>query len=195
MTMQSIGHFELYTPAKTDQNAAVLAMGALFAKNADGQDWYGIAHSADWSGTAVMVKDGIVCAVDPDPTKLFPAGADVYAVDPSTNVEIGMVLADGAFAEPAPTEADYGRAVQAMLDAKARERNYDSIATAVSYRDDPNATYAAEGKALFDWRSAVWTYAYAQLAAVTAGMRTQPTVADFVTEVQANCPFAWPASA
>jgi hypothetical protein len=79
-----------------------------------------------------------------------------------------------------------------MLDAKAQERSYDSIATAVSYRDDPNATYAAEGTALFNWRSSVWVYTYAQLAAVQAGTRAQPTVADFVTEVGQNCPFEWP---
>jgi len=98
-----------------------------------------------------------------------------------------------AAAAKAATEASYSSAIQGMLDAKAQERSYDSIATAVSYRDDPNATYAAEGKTLFDWRSAVWTYAYAQLAAVTAGTRSQPSVVDFITEVEQNCPFEWPA--
>jgi hypothetical protein len=104
-----------------------------------------------------------------------------------------FVAAANAAPTLSPRESDYGRAVQAMLDAKAQERNYDSIATAVSYRDDPNATYAAEGSALFDWRSAVWTYGYTQLAAVKAGTRTPPSVVDFITEVEQNCPFEWPA--
>lgn len=109
-------------------------------------------------------------------------------------VDTGKIITADDKASKARAEllASFSSAIQAMLDAKARERSYDSIATAVSYRDDPNATYAAEGSALFDWRSAVWTYAYAQLAAVTAGTRTQPTVADFVTEVEQNCPFSWP---
>ncbi|MEF2073470.1 hypothetical protein [Consotaella aegiceratis] len=91
--------------------------------------------------------------------------------------------------------AGYAEAVQAMLDAKARERQYDSIQTAVSYRDDPNEQYATEARALFEWRSAVWQYATAQLAAVQAGERSQPNVSDFITEVQVACPFEWPDAA
>lgn len=81
-----------------------------------------------------------------------------------------------------------GRAIQVMLDGRLAERGY-----AVTYRDDLNPQYAAKGKALFDWRSAVWAYAYTQFAAVQAGTRAQPSVADFVTEVGQNCPFEWPA--
>lgn len=97
--------------------------------------------------------------------------------------------------EPVPTEADYSNAIQAMMDAKARERQYDGIQSAITYRGDGNARFAAEAEALFAWRSAVWTYATAQLAAVMAGSRTQPTVADFVDEVQTKCPFSWPVTA
>jgi hypothetical protein len=84
---------------------------------------------------------------------------------------------------PAPTEADYAAAIQAMLDASAQQRGYDDIQSAVSYRDDANATFAAEGQAYFAWRSAVWTYAYAELAKVRSGERAQPTVTAFLTEL------------
>jgi len=104
-----------------------------------------------------------------------------------------VTAAEKATAAASALEAQYSNAVLALLDAKAAERQYDSINTAISYRDDPNAEFAAEGTALFDWRSAVWTYATAQLDAVKAGTRAQPTVADFVSEIGTQCPFAWPA--
>lgn len=95
---------------------------------------------------------------------------------------------------PAPpvTQADYSAAIQAHLDAKARERQYDGIHTAIGYRDDPNEAFAAEALALFNWRSAVWTFSSAELAKVMAGERPQPTVAEFVIELEAACPFVWP---
>ncbi|OCP05267.1 hypothetical protein BC374_16385 [Ensifer sp. LC13] len=95
---------------------------------------------------------------------------------------------------PAPpvTQADYSAAIQAHLDAKARERQYDGIHTAIGYRDDPNPNFAAEATALFAWRSAVWTFSSAELAKVMAGERPQPTVAEFMGELEAACPFVWP---
>jgi len=85
--------------------------------------------------------------------------------------------------------AEYSGAIQAHLEAKAHERNYDSIQSAISYRDDPNPQFAAEAAALFAWRSAVWTYATAELGRVTAGERTQPTVEQFIAELPV---FLWP---
>lgn len=83
----------------------------------------------------------------------------------------------------------YSGAIQAHLEVKAAERHYDSIQSAVSYRDDPNPQFAAEAEALFVWRSAVWTYATAELDKVTAGLRTQPGIEEFVGELPA---FVWP---
>lgn len=97
-----------------------------------------------------------------------------------------------AFLNPPPTAADYSRALRIMLDAKAQERQYDGILTAVTYLDDPNPAYAAEAAALKAWRSAVWTYSLAALANVQAGTRDAPTVEDFLAEVTAACPFSWP---
>lgn len=87
-----------------------------------------------------------------------------------------------------PTEAEltsiYEQAVQAKLDGAARDRGYDSISTAISYAEEPAvAKFQNDGKVLRAWRSSVWEYAYAQLAAVKAGEREQPTVDEFLGEL------------
>jgi hypothetical protein len=67
-------------------------------------------------------------------------------------------------------------ALQAELDVGARALGYDDIKTAITYRGDPNPKFAAEAEGLFQWRSAVWTQAYALLADVQAGQAQFPTV-------------------
>lgn len=134
---------------------------------------------------------------EPNPECMLPAG--VVAI---TEEQWGEFLAshglrrweDGAVVpyDPPPvpvTQDDYTRAIQAHLDAKARERQYDGIQTAITYRDDPNQQFAAEGEALFAWRSAVWTYSTAELLKVMAGERAQPSVAEFIAELPT---FIWP---
>lgn len=89
-----------------------------------------------------------------------------------------------------PTKQDFTNAIQAHLDITARGRNYDSIQSAITYRGDPNPQFAAEADALFEWRSAVWTYAMEQLAAVEAGEREVPETAEaFIEQLP---PFEWP---
>ena len=97
--------------------------------------------------------------------------------------------------EPVPPPPDaqaYSRAVQGMLDSKARERGYDSILAAITYLDDPQPAFAAEAAALKLWRSAVWSYALAALAEVEAGTREPPGIGPLLAEIAAACPFAWP---
>ncbi|MCV9967757.1 hypothetical protein OIU34_38725 [Pararhizobium sp. BT-229] len=84
---------------------------------------------------------------------------------------------------------EYSNAIQAHMEAKAAERHYDSVQSAVSYRGDPNPQFAAEAEALFVWRSAGWTYATTELDKVTAGQRDQPGVEELVGELPA---FVWP---
>ncbi len=89
--------------------------------------------------------------------------------------------------------AIYSSAIQSMLDDKARERQYDSVLTAVSYLDDPNAAYAAEAAALKAHRSEVWTYRAGRARRrPRPAPEPAPTVEDFLAEVAAACPFAWP---
>ncbi|PRD42143.1 hypothetical protein C5748_18520 [Phyllobacterium phragmitis] len=96
---------------------------------------------------------------------------------------------DKAAAQLASLQATYSATIQAHLDAMARERDYDDIERATTYRGDKNPLYAAEGQALFDWRSDVWTYATAELEKVKAGSREIPTVDAFLLELPV---FEWP---
>lgn len=89
----------------------------------------------------------------------------------------------------APTVSDYTIAVQALLDSKACERNYDGILSACTYATSANAKFAAEGKACIAWRDACWSYCYQALADVQAGKRAAPTIPDLLAELPA---LAWP---
>lgn len=105
-----------------------------------------------------------------------------------------VVAAYRAANQPAaPTAAEimdrFAAAIQVRIDQTAQERHYDSMQSAVSYRGDPNPQFAAEAEALFEWRSAVWTYATAELEKVKAGQRPQPNIAEFVVELPS---FVWP---
>ncbi|MGV2130857.1 hypothetical protein ACQZ4Q_09565 [Agrobacterium vitis] len=80
-------------------------------------------------------------------------------------------------------------AIQQAMNAKARERGYDSMTTAVTYVDDKHATFAAEAAALKGWRSDVWVYSLTELEKVIADQRPIPTITDFLAELPA---FTWP---
>jgi hypothetical protein len=136
-------------------------------------DWYWqVAGRSDyWSSAAAAYVEAL------------PQGRLCTPI--ATEADLGDVLRTYGLVVPAPTEVDYAAAILSMLDAAARQRGYDDIQSAVSYRDDPNATFAQEGQAYFAWRSAVWTYAYAELDKVQSGARAQPSVADFLTELPA----------
>lgn len=93
-------------------------------------------------------------------------------------------------AEPAPepqlpTIDDYRRAIQAHIDATARQYSYDSGVTCASYVNSTNAAWAGEATAFVAWRDTVWAYAYAELAKVQAGEREQPTVETILSELPA----------
>jgi hypothetical protein len=80
----------------------------------------------------------------------------------------------------------YEQAVQAKLDGAAIAARYDSIATAVSYAEEPAVPkFQNDGIAFRAWRSLVWAYAYQQLALVLAGEREQPTIEAFLLELPA----------
>lgn len=87
------------------------------------------------------------------------------------------------------TESDYVTAIQSMLDAKARERNYDGILSACTYATSTFPKFAAEGQACVAWRDAVWSQCYAILGAVQAGQRAQPTIEQVIAEMPA---LVWP---
>jgi hypothetical protein len=77
-------------------------------------------------------------------------------------------------------------AVQAELDRRARDRGYDSIVSACSYAAQPaGAPFQAEGAAFLQWRSDVWSQAYATLADAETGARQMPTPEQAVAQMPA----------
>lgn len=103
-------------------------------------------------------------------------------------------LAEGNTPEPADPVAvpsiksELAAAVQAHLDAKARERNYDGILSLCTYATSTNTTFAAEGQAGVVWRDACWAKCYEVMQSVIAGTRAVPTAAELIAELPV---FTW----
>lgn len=75
-------------------------------------------------------------------------------------------------------------AVQLHMDNVAKSKGYDNLLSAVSYAEEQAIPkFQAEGIAFRSWRSAVWAYCYAQLAAVLNGEREAPTAEDLIAEL------------
>jgi hypothetical protein len=122
---------------------------------------YHEALQAKLSGRETVVIDGQFVTRDraPGPDHTWKNGEWAAPPDP----------------EPKPpTQSDFTAGIEAHVDAVARERDYSSAVSAVSYVDDPNPQYDAEARAFRSWRSAVWTYAIDQLGKVIAGERAAP---------------------
>lgn len=136
---------------------------------------------------------------------LIPAGC----VDlPPPDVPAGQRarFVDGAFVfedipppplppeEPPPTpeqiQMQITGDVQARLDAFAREREYDSMASLVTYVDDADPAFAAEGAHGKLKRSQTWATMKQIRAEVLAGTRPMPTS---IADIEAELPsLTWP---
>ncbi len=96
---------------------------------------------------------------------------------------------------PQKIQARLEAAVQRYMDERARSRGYDSVFTAATYAEEPAvAQFQLEGRAFRAWRSSVWGYCYAQLAAATATppARAVPTADELLAELEANVPLSLP---
>jgi hypothetical protein len=80
-------------------------------------------------------------------------------------------------------------AIEAHIESVARSKDYADATRLASYVASTNATWAAEAQAFVAWRDAVWAFAYAELADVLAGLKPEPTIADFVADLPE---IAWP---
>jgi hypothetical protein len=94
-----------------------------------------------------------------------------------------------AAATLAATVGAFEGAIQAVVDAKPRERTFRDGVTLASYVASTNEAWAAQAQTFVAWRDQVWLYAYGELAKVTAGERTQPTIEEFLAELPA---LTWP---
>ncbi|MDO8931478.1 MAG: hypothetical protein Q7U97_03710 [Rhodocyclaceae bacterium] len=144
-----------------------------------------IAHSPKWADAAQTLIDMTVnhpaygeIPFTASPNDVEAHGRELYAL--AVAGEFGPI-AD--YVAPPLTEGDYTRAVQSALDVEAKARGYDNILSACSYAAVANP-FQAEGAAFLNWRSAVWAYCYAQLAAVQAG-QPQPSVEALVAGIPA----------
>lgn len=122
------------------------------------------------------------------------AYVEQYAQDRLTRIgsetELNAVLREHGLIVPAPEDIDYKSAVQALIDATARQRNYDGGVSLAGYATSTTPQWAAEAAAFIAWRDAVWAYVYAQLVAIAAEQRERPRVDELVAELPA---IAWPA--
>lgn len=77
-------------------------------------------------------------------------------------------------------------AIQFELDKEAQIMGYDNIHTAVTYADESAvAQFQADGQSFRAWRSLVWEYAYAELAAWQDG-GAEPTIEDIIAGMPAR---------
>lgn len=74
--------------------------------------------------------------------------------------------------------------VQGHLNSTAKGYGYDSIATAVTYADEPSVPkFQTEGQAFRAWRSLVWDKCYQILADYEAGTISEPTPEEVIAQL------------
>ena len=75
---------------------------------------------------------------------------------------------------------DIQTAVQAVLDRKAKEKNYDNGFAVASYALSTNDTFRSEAGKFIAWRDAVWAKCYQILDAYKAGEIEMPSVENVI---------------
>ncbi|WP_266076825.1 hypothetical protein [Brucella intermedia] len=73
--------------------------------------------------------------------------------------------------------------IQAHIDSKAQEKQYDSGATLASYVSSTVPGWFLDAQAFVAWRDSVWLYAFAELDKVQSGERERPSIEDFLAEL------------
>lgn len=93
------------------------------------------------------------------------------------------------YVAPPPDLRTYTAAIDARVEAVARERGYNGAAHLASYAVSTVPVWAAEARAFVAWRDAVWVGALAELGQVTGGAKAPPAVAELVAALPA---IQWP---
>ena len=137
------------------------------------------AHQLDVNG--VITNTIVVDSID-----VFPC-----LVDASIGGTVGDSIVNGAIvpkATPLPTQAEYTTALEAMYDAKAAERRYDSRLTC-ALRAGYAGPFQAEGTAFAIWMDDCNATAYGVMSQVMAGQIAQPTIPELLAMMPA---MVWP---
>lgn len=121
--------------------------------------------------------------------KGFPMHYQAYGMEPPTKivpVEDGEPQTDHPGLNPVDV---YRLEIQAMIDAKAQEKQYDGGNSLASYVNSTVPEWATEAQTFVAWRDQVWAYALAEMARVQKSEREQPNIEDFLAELP---DFEWP---
>jgi len=84
---------------------------------------------------------------------------------------------------------DYLKQLASVIDDVARQRNYDSSISCVSYLNSTNLTWKIDADTFNVWRDSVWNYLYAQQVLILNKTRPIPTVAQLNAELPV---IVWP---
>lgn len=142
---------------------------------------------------AILSADGLSVIetrnLGPDPVGVKPGRVlPLVEVKPEGRLggyadEIGAYQVTRTWSIVEPQIGEYQAAIEAHVDAVARERGYSSAVSCASYVSSTNPLWQAEAGTFIAWRDAAWVYAFAELASVQSGNRAVPTVDEFIAEL------------
>jgi hypothetical protein len=137
------------------------------------------AIEAPWPGPGHFVRDGAVHPLPPCPGDwaVFDPVAEAWSDTRPPEVRAAALV------------AEVTAAIEAHVDATARQRLYSGAVSAASYLGSTEPMWAAEAAAFVAWRDAVWAWALAQLALFQGGAPMPGTIAQFLAEAP---PMNWP---
>jgi hypothetical protein len=104
-----------------------------------------------------------------------------------TITNMGDIPSGFALTPPPPTQeqqlASLKFSVSTYIDNKAKEKDYDSASSCISYMNSTNADWKKDATAMNAWRDAVWTFCYTSKKGLTD--TTLPTTEKLIAALPA----------
>ena len=175
--------------APIDRLQSLINAKAIFARRADGVDWYDHTREMVDGNHYALIVGGVVVSVATD-AQAFGIIDGMTLVETTEPAEIGWSWDGTALSPPSLGQRDYARKVQSHIDTTAVARGYADGVAVASYAASTVSAWAGDALAFVAWRDAVWLYVYQQLAAVQAQQRVAPSPDGLVAELPA---ITWPA--